>query len=91
MLLNAATNCLADSFQAITDESWLPRRPTTPISTVGVPDVCPSANTINGSVISVVTVLMVVVVPLTVRLPVTVKSEPYVKLLANKPPVIVYP
>ena len=58
---------------------------------MGVPEVCPSAKTISGSVISVLTVLIVVVVPATVRLPVTVKSDPYDRLLANNPPVIVYP
>ena len=60
------------------------------MSTVGVPDVWPSAKTINGSVISVLTVLTAVVVPETVKLPEIVKSEPYVKLLANNPPVTVY-
>ena len=46
------------------------------MSNTGVPEVCPSANVINGSAISVLTVSTLVVVPETVKLPVMVKSLP---------------
>ena len=49
VLLNAVTNAPEASFQtnkAFNDE---PRRPIYPMSTEGVPEVCPSANVSNGS------------------------------------------
>ena len=49
VLLRAVTNSSALSFQPNTAESSLPRRPIVPMSTVGEPDVCPSASVINGS------------------------------------------
>ena len=63
VLLRAVTNSRALSFQPNTAESWLPRRPIVPMSSVGAPDVCPSANVINGSWIRVLTVSTVVVCP----------------------------